>query len=330
MAGTWALNLFDRLHLGHEILLERLSQKHDPTAAVTTGELIEHGLELASIIQSTSYRVKKVTEFLESIDLVDKIEVKEIHRYAEFLEIPGKTKFMMYIGPCCTDLEQHGVDLRKTQLGINDEIEYLKPVRADDGKKLSSARIRKGKIDPQGHRLRGTEEPPRRLDTRTRKGLKTPKGTVYNENDCIPEKEVAERIQKEEPQCVVAVGDVTSATLMNEDCIPDVSIVDGKTKRGPFGDSFSGEKEYHAYNPAGMLYPEAWSVIDTAIHDNKKSIVFIEGEEDLMGFPAAVLAPQGSVMLYGQPDVGIVWVPITAENVKLAKQFLKAMPEING
>lgn len=329
MSGTWALNLFDRLHLGHEILLERLSQKPEPVAAVTTGELIEHELELAPIIQPTSYRIKKLNEFLERIELSNRIEVKEIHRYEELLEIPGKTTFMMYIGPCCTDVEKRGIDLRKTRLGIKDEIEYLKPVRADDGKKLSSARIRKGEIDHEGHRLRGTREPPRKLDLETRKDLKTPKGTVYDVADCTPEKEVVSRIKKESPACVIAVGDVTSATLLEEEFVPDVSIVDGKTKRGPFDKSFSGEKDYYAYNPAGMLYPEAWSVIDTAIHDDRKSVVFIEGEEDLMGFPATLLASQGSVMLYGQPDVGIVWVPVSEENKALAKEFLESMPVIS-
>jgi len=329
MSGTWALNLFDRLHLGHEILLERLSQESEPVAAVTTGELIEHELELAPIIQPTSYRVKKLNEFLESIELYEKVQVKEIHRYEDFLKISGKTTFMMYIGPCCTDVEERGIELRKARLGIKDTIEYLKPVRADDGKKLSSARIRKGEIDHQGHRLCGTQEPPRKLDFETRKDLKTPKGTVYDAADCTPEEEVAARIQEESPACVIAVGDVTSATLLEQGFVPDASIVDGKTKRGPFDRSFSGEKNYYAYNPAGMLYPEAWSVIDTAIHDGKKSVVSIEGEEDLMGFPATVLAPDESVMLYGQPDVGIVWVPVNEENKALAKGFLESMPVIS-
>jgi GTP-dependent dephospho-CoA kinase len=329
VSGTWALNLFDRFHLGHEILVERLSQKSEPVAAVTTGELIEHELELASIIQPTSYRVEKLNAFLESINLSERIKIKEIHKYEDFLEIPGKTTFMMYIGPCCTDVEKRGLELREAHLGINDEVEYLKPVRADDGKKLSSARIRKGEIDQQGHRLNGTQEPPRKLDLETRRDLKTPKGTVYDAADCTPEKEVIARIQEQGPACVIAVGDVTSSTLLQEGYVPDVAIVDGKTKRGPFEESFSGEKEYHAYNPAGMLYPEAWSVVDTAIHDGRKSVIFIEGEEDLIGFPATILAPEGSVMLYGQPNVGIVWVPVKGENRNIAREFLGTMPVIS-
>jgi hypothetical protein len=77
-----------------------------------------------------------------------------------------------------------------------------------------------------------------------------------------------------------------------------------------------------------MIFPEAWSVMNTAIHDGVKSLIFVEGEEDLMGFPAVLLAPEGSVMLYGQPDVGIVWVPVNKQNIALAREYLNAMPLI--
>ena len=79
-----------------------------------------------------------------------------------------------------------------------------------------------------------------------------------------------------------------------------------------------------------MIYPEAWSVIDTAIHDDANSLILVEGEEDLMGFPAVLLAPDNSVVLYGQPNVGIVWVPVHKENKKLARSLLKEMPIIKS
>ncbi|MHA1902934.1 MAG: DUF359 domain-containing protein, partial [Candidatus Thorarchaeota archaeon] len=98
--------------------------------------------------------------------------------------------------------------------------------------------------------------------------------------------------------------------------------------RGKFEGTFTAEEEYVIFNPAATIYPEAWSAIDTAINDGVKSLVIVEGEEDLMGFPAVLLAPVGSVMLYGQPDVGIVWVPVTNENQDLARALLNEMPEI--
>jgi uncharacterized protein (UPF0218 family) len=68
--------------------------------------------------------------------------------------------------------------------------------------------------------------------------------------------------------------------------------------------------------------------MDTAIHDNVKSLIMVEGEEDLLGFPAMLLAPIGSVLLYGQPGVGIVWSPVDSDNKALAKSYLDDMPVI--
>ena len=70
------------------------------------------------------------------------------------------------------------------------------------------------------------------------------------------------------------------------------------------------------------------SVIDTAIHDDKTSVINVEGEEDLMGFPAVLLAPDDAAVLYGQPDVGIVWIPVNEENREIARALLEDMPII--
>jgi uncharacterized protein (UPF0218 family) len=59
-------------------------------------------------------------------------------------------------------------------------------------------------------------------------------------------------------------------------------------------------------------------------------LINVEGEEDLMGFPAVLLAPDDSAVLYGQPEVGIVWIPINEENRKIAKDLLEEMPVIQS
>ncbi len=329
MAGTWALNLFDRLHLGHHILLDRLSEMSEPVACVTSGELVGRGLELGHIVQPPYHRLQKLREYLEEADLADSIETRILSTYEELTAIVGPTHFMMYIGPCCNEIEMHGLEDRRS-LGMNDSIEYLKPVRAQDGEKLSSARIRRGEIDRLGRALRGTREPPRRLEKGHRYRLQTPKGEVFTTGDGPPEDRVVRRLEEERPPVVITVGDVTSATIAATGFIPDVRVVDGITKRGRYDEMFSGEIEYTVYNPASVLYPEAWSVMDTAIHDGRHSLIVVDGEEDLLGFPAVLLAPEGSVMLYGQPNVGIVWVPVDRENKHRAKEFLEHMPIITG
>jgi uncharacterized protein (UPF0218 family) len=129
---------------------------------------------------------------------------------------------------------------------------------------------------------------------------------------------------------VISVGDVTTSTILKEDYTPKIMIVDGITKRGPFKEQFTAERIYTIYNPPAAIYPEAWSTIDTALHDEANSLILVEGEEDLMGFPAVLLAKDNSVVIYGQPDKGIVWIPVNDENKKLARNLLEDMPIIKS
>jgi uncharacterized protein (UPF0218 family)/phosphopantetheine adenylyltransferase len=300
----------------------------EPVAAVTCGELVEKGLELDNLIQPEKLRVENLSAYLRSIQLEDTIRVEVISTYEDLISIEGPTTFMLFEGPCCVEIEAKGLDMRRERLAFSDRMEPLKPVQAQDGDKMSSARIRLGEVDRQGRPLMRTSEPPRRLPEQRRAGLQTPKGEVYDTKDGNPERRIVTRIQEEAPELVIAVGDVTSASLIAENYTPDVCVVDGITKRGVFEGSFSAEIEYRIYNPAAMIFPEAWSAMNTAIHDGAKSLIVVEGEEDLMGFPAVLLAPEGSVMLYGQPDVGVVWVPVNKQNVAFAREYLNAMPLI--
>ena len=96
MAGTWALNLFDRFHIGHEVLIERLRQMPSPVAAVTDGELVATELDLSAIIQPVRTRVKKLEAYLADVGLSHKVRVKVINSYRELVGVPGSTTFMMF------------------------------------------------------------------------------------------------------------------------------------------------------------------------------------------------------------------------------------------
>ncbi|MFX1481560.1 MAG: DUF359 domain-containing protein [Promethearchaeota archaeon] len=328
MAGTLALNLFDRLHKGHRLMIDRLSEMPKPVACVTDGELISQGLDLFALIQPAEHRLRMLDEYIQSIDLDDVIRTSVARTNDDLMSIEGNTTFLMYEGPCCKEIQDGALAVRKRKLGVEDHVELLKPIHANDGDKLSSGRIRLGEIDREGKRLRGTKEPPRILELGDRDRLKAPKGHLYNIRDGKPETQVVQRIRNESPIKVISVGDVTSYTLQQEGYTPDVMIVDGITKRGLYPERFSGTQEFKIYNPAATIYPEAWSVVDTAIHEEGKSLILVDGEEDLMGFPAVLLAPVGSAVVYGQPNAGIVWIPVNDENKRIAEALLEEMPII--
>jgi uncharacterized protein (UPF0218 family)/phosphopantetheine adenylyltransferase len=325
---TFALNLFDRLHLGHEVMIDRLVEMPQPIAGVTSGELVGKGLQLEKLIQPLEHRVTRVEEYLVKTKLDDIVEVEQFTKHEDLLAIKEQVTFMMYEGPCCTEIQSGALKKRKKTLGFRDRIEFLKPVRADDGDKIASARIRLGQIDRSGRRLKGTDEPARLLQFEGRSMLTSPKGDVFHTKEGLPQKRVVERIERESPSLVITVGDVTTATILEEGFTPQVMIVDGITKRGGYEKKFSAEREFFIYNPAAAIYPEAWSTIGTAIDNVESTLIKVDGEEDLLGFPAVLLAPEGSVILYGQPDIGIVWIPVNRENQKLARELLDQMTVI--
>ncbi len=324
---TIALNLFDRLHLGHQVLIDRLSEMPNPIAGVSDGGLIGSELELAEIIQPVDLRVENLKAYLSESRL-DRIDVQVFSSYDALLNIQGPVRFLMFMGPCCSEIEEHIIKSLQADSKPKVSFEFMKPVRANDGDKLSSARIRLGEIDRSGRPLVGTDEPPRRLGEELRKDLQTPKGEVFAAKDGNPEERVVEKIYHEGPPCIIAVGDVTCATLAEVNYFPDVQVIDGITKRGRYAREFKAHIEYTIYNPPATIYPEAWSAMKTAIKNKRTTLIKVEGEEDLLGFPAALLAPDDAVLLYGQPDVGIVWVPINDENRRRARAFLEAMPII--
>lgn len=119
------------------------------------------------------------------------------------------------------------------------------------------------------------------------------------------------------PTKLISVGDVTTFHLLNSNIIPDILIVDDRTKRGPasaqvvVGTRHTWFNEIFVDNPPGVITEDLINVVNDAIHSEDHVRIFVRGEEDLAAVPAILLAPEGSVVLYGQPDEGVVLVNIT-------------------
>ena len=68
-------------------------------------------------------------------------------------------------------------------------------------------------------------------------------------------------------------------------------------------------------NPAGYVTKPLVQAIDKAIKQilkkPKTRIVQVDGEEDLAGLPAILLAPLGARVYYGQPGEGVVEVVVS-------------------
>jgi hypothetical protein len=114
---------------------------------------------------------------------------------------------------------------------------------------------------------------------------------------------------------LVTVGDYCSADLMGRGVVPDIAIVDLKTKRqeeSRYLEVFArweGERR-RVQNPPAHITQELWDAIDEAFKSEKRVLIEVQGEEDLAALPCIALAPSGAVVLYGYPDRGAVVVPV--------------------
>ena len=168
---------------------------------------------------------------------------------------------------------------------------------------------------------------PTELRQKLRNPLATPiLGKTLQETADLVKKSLSEK----KPLLTIAVGDIVSETLTDIGVMPDISIIDFKSRRKELSHAKKITKYTKYQNDPGTINFEVVSKINNAINDalssQKKSTIVIAGEEDLLALPAILLAPLKSVVVYGQMDMGVILVEVTEkikEKVgKIVKQFV--------
>ena len=80
-------------------------------------------------------------------------------------------------------------------------------------------------------------------------------------------------------------------------------------------------------NPAGAITDEAWDAIRAAVSSEGRTKVLIDGEEDLLTVVTVLSAPLGSLVVYGQPNVGVVVVKVTKDRQQNMRRIVGLMKE---
>lgn len=120
-----------------------------------------------------------------------------------------------------------------------------------------------------------------------------------------------EVVTKEKPTRLILVGDTVSRNALQAQMRPDVIIVDNMEKRQKAVHiNYTAEHVIRTQNRAGTIESRAWQAIDQAIRKSN-SVVLVDGEEDLLTLPAILSSPDKSLVVYGQPRVGIVLVRVS-------------------
>jgi len=143
------------------------------------------------------------------------------------------------------------------------------------------------------------------LPARHRALLKKPFGKLFSDfSDIVP-------VLRAHSFCTV--GDIVTANAYRAELIPEIAIIDGLTKRSPYFlmPEVSGHIIY-VKNPAGALSSELLCAVKEA-SGARPSVIMVNGEEDLAVLPLINTLMDGEIILYGQPDEGVVLCTVDPE-----------------
>jgi uncharacterized protein (UPF0218 family) len=135
-------------------------------------------------------------------------------------------------------------------------------------------------------------------------------------------------VEGEKPVLIVAVGDAVSRTMLSAGVRVDVMVIDHREQRQPVG-GFAPKKQklIHAFNRPGTIDPAAVQAVSDAVNHGN-AVVTIEGEEDLLTLPAVLSAPIGAMVVYGQPNEGIVVVRIDSKKKSEIRGIVDSMSAV--
>jgi len=150
-----------------------------------------------------------------------------------------------------------------------------------------------------------------KLPNSLREQMKIPLGVLLPETQA--DKSNIEKYLSENSY-IISVGDRTTEKMINFGLIPSLQIIDGQEKREKREPpKLDNATELTVDNPAAEITPQSIEIIKKAFTLPSPVRIFVNGEEDLLVLPVCVHAPENTVVLYGQPNQGLVIVRITPE-----------------
>lgn len=163
-----------------------------------------------------------------------------------------------------------------------------------------------------------------KLPNSLRDQFKTPLG------DLIPESQANKlNIQKHlaENSYLITVGDRTTEKMIDFGLIPSLQIIDNQEKRVKREPAKNNNTytELICDNPAAEITLQSIDSIKKAFVSKIPVRLTVTGEEDLLVIPVCIHAPENSIVMYGQPNEGLVIVKVTTEIRNKTQRLLDLM-----
>lgn len=308
---------FDRLHQGHERLLERAFELSDKVAiGLTTNQFVKYK-QLSQVILPYSERQKQLENYASKL-----AGQNDRYRIVKLDDVYGTTLIDREIeAMVVTEETLPGammVNSERQKKGWEElPVEKVELVVDEEGERLSSERIREGVVARDGRVFGRVFEKDWVMSVEQRRVLKNPMAELVKNGQIVP------YLARKKYTKVVLVGDRCLLKFKEMGLEYDAAIFDGRIKRKIEKETehFAAGKRLEVENQAGGVEKRAVEVIKELIGGDKRYLK-VEGEEDLLVLPLVLSLPLESAVIYGQPNEGSVVVEVTEESKERWYSFL--------
>lgn len=120
---------------------------------------------------------------------------------------------------------------------------------------------------------------------------------------------------------VYTVGDIVTKNMLKIGITPEMAVIDGKSMREKIEDVIPHDVVVR--NKKSHISKE----LVKAIREKKYKVILVDGEEDLATLPVVLYVDEGSYVIYGQPQEGIVVIKVDKKSKKMVKRIMEMFEE---
>lgn len=297
---------FDLLHIGHIALLNRASLISKFVSIGITTDKFCQSLDKFPY-ENQSKRKRNLIAYLAKNNLTKRYKIIWLNDiFGTTIRDPSIEALVVSketaAGAASINRERAKKKLKPLKVII------CKEILAQDGKRVSSGRVRTGEVSPEGasYAIYLSKIAGIRFSNKIRKNLKKPFGPIVK---------ITKKIKSKEPS--ICVGDATTANFLKADIVPKLAIVDFYIRRQRVYQNLhelgfaQPNPDVIVKNPPGQISKSLVLEVEKALRrKSTNQIILVKGEEDLAVIPTVLLSPLGTTVFYGQPQRGAIQITV--------------------